>query len=158
MAEVELQKLSGVQMTIRSFVRAADPMAAQVVPLPNGNVTLTASEVEAFRADYGNEKSFRADFVAALMQMAALDARLLAEWQEFQRTRYTAYNWKPHADALAHLLNTSRTVSENAMQLMGTAQQRGLTDKVSALTESIEKIRLRAQAAAEALQSIGSSD
>ncbi|ABF40135.1 hypothetical protein Acid345_1132 [Candidatus Koribacter versatilis Ellin345] len=157
-AEVELQKLSGVQMTIRSFVRAADPTAAQVVPLPNGNITLTVSEVEAFRADYGNEKSFRADFVAALMQMAALDARLLAEWQEFQRTRYTAYNWKPHADALAHLLNMSRTVSEHAMQLMTTAHQRGLTDKVAAVTESIEKVRMRAQAAAEALQSIGTGE
>ena len=157
-AEVEMQRLSAVQMTIRSFVRAADPTAAQVVPLPNGNITLTTSEVEAFRADYGNEKSFRADFVAALMQMAAVDARLLAEWQEFQKTRYTAYNWKPHADALAHLLALSRTVWEHALQLMAIAQQRGLADKVAALTESVEKVRMRAQAAAEALQSIGGTE
>ena len=155
--DVESQKLQVVQMTIRSFVRAADPHASNVVPLPNGNINLTASEVEAFRADYGNEKSFRADFVAALMQMAALDARLLAEWQEFQRTRYTAYNWKPHADALAHLLGVSRTTSEHVLHLMTTAHQRGLADKVAAITESLEKVRMRAQAAAEALQSIGSS-
>ena len=155
-ADVELQKLSAVQMTIRSFVRAAEPGAAQVVPLPNGNITLTNAEVEAYRADYGNEKSFRADFVATLMQTAAIDARLLAEWQEFQRTRHTAYNWKPHADALAHLLAIARTMSESALHLMSTAQQRGLTDKVAAITESLDKVRQRAQAAAEALQSIGS--
>jgi hypothetical protein len=156
--DIEIQKLHGVQMTIRSFVRAADPTAAHVVPLPNGNITLTLSEVEAFRADYGNEKSFRSDFAAALMQMSALDARLLAEWQEFQRTRYTAYNWKSHADALAHLLGISRGVSENAMHLIATAQQRGLSDKAAAVSESLEKLRLRAQAAAEALQSIASGE
>lgn len=156
--DVESQRLHAVQMTIRSFVRAADPGAAHVVPLPNGNITLTNAEIEAFRADYGNEKSFRADFVLALMQLAAIDARLLSEWQEFQKTRYTAYNWKPHADALAHLLGVSRIMSEQAMQLAAIAQQRGLSDKVAAITESTEKVRLQAQAAAEALQSITSGD
>lgn len=157
-AEVEMQKLLSVQMTIRSFVRAADPSAAQTVPLPNGNIQLSAAEVEAFRADYGNEKSFRADYVGALIQFAALDARMGAELEEFQRTRYTAYNWKPHADALAHLLTVTRTVAEQAMQISATAQQRGLADKVKALNDSMEKVRVRARAATEALQSIGSNE
>ena len=154
-ADVELQRLHALQVTMRSFVRAADENSANVVPLPSGSVTLTNAEVEAFRADYGNEKSFRADFVSALMHMAALDARIQSELQEFRKTRYTAYNWKPHADSLAHLLNATRTTAEGAMQLQAIAQQRGLADKVTAITESIEKLRTQAQAAAEALQSIG---
>jgi hypothetical protein len=154
--DVESQKMLAAQMTIRSFIRAADPHSSHVVPLPNGNITLTTAEVEAFRADYGNEKSFRSDYANTLMQMAALDARLLAEWQDFQKTRYTPYSWKPHADALAHLMALSRSVSESSAQLIATAQQRGLIDKVTAMKESLEKVRLRSQAAAEALQSIGS--
>lgn len=154
--EVEQQRLHGVMMAIRSFVRAADPKAAHVVPLPNGNITLSNAETEAFRTDYGNEKSFRADYVSTVMQISAVDARFAAELQELENTRYTAYNWKPHADSLAHLLQASRTLSASAMHLHATALQRGLTDKVTALDESVEKMRARAQAVAEALQSVGS--
>jgi hypothetical protein len=156
-ADQEAQRLQGVQVNIRSFVRAADPASAHVVPLPGGNVTLTSAEVEAFRVDYPNEKSFRADFASALTQLASLDARLAAEWHEFQKKRTTAYNWKPHADALAHLLGLSRSFSENAMHVSSLAQQRGLSEKVSAIAQSMEKVRARAHAAAEALQSIGAT-
>ncbi len=154
-AEKELQRLQSVQATIRRFVRSADAGASHVVPLPNGNVTLTTSEVEAFRADYGSEKSFRADFAAALTQLAAVDARLAEEWHEFQKTRLTAYNWKVHADALAHLLGVAQSLSENAKRLSALAQQRGLHEKAAAIAESLEKVRARSQAATEALQSIG---
>ncbi|HEY3929321.1 MAG TPA: hypothetical protein VGL89_13185 [Candidatus Koribacter sp.] len=154
-ADVELQRLHALQVTMRSFVRAADAHSANVVPLPNASVKLTHAEVDAFRADYGNEKSFRADFVAALMHMAGLDARIQSELQEFHKTRYTAYNWKPHADSLAHLLSASRTTADAAMQLQAIAEQRGLADKVTAITESLDKLRIQAQAAADALQSIG---
>ncbi len=155
-AEVEQQRLQAVQTTIRRFVRAAEAHAAHVVPLPHGNIKLTNAEVEAFRADFGDEKSFRADFVAALIQMASINARLTAEQQDFEKTRYTEYGWKPHADALAHLLIVVRTASDNASRLQTTAQQRGLAEKVAAITESAEKLRSSAKSAAEALQSIGS--
>jgi hypothetical protein len=155
-AEVEQQRLLAVQTTIRSFLKAADVRAKQAVPLPHGNIQLTAAEVEAFRAEYGTEKSFRADFVVALVQIASLDARLMAEGQEFEKTRYTEYGWKPHADALAHLLTLSRSAAENAARLQATARQRGLTEKADAITESENKLRTRAHAATEALQSINS--
>jgi hypothetical protein len=155
-AEVEQQRLQAVKTTIRRFVRAAEMHAAHVVPLPHGNIQLSNAEVEAFRADFGDEKSFRADFVAALMQMASIDARLTAEQQDFDKTRYTEYGWKPHADALAHLLIVGRAALENALRLQTTAQQRGLTEKVAAMTESAEKLRECTKSAAEALQSIGS--
>lgn len=153
-ADIEIDRIHGVQVTIRSFVRAAEPTAAHVVPLPFGSLTLTAAEADAFRADYGNEKSFRADCAATLMQLAALEARLMAELHEFDKTKYTEYSWKPHADALAYLLSATRTASESALQLQNTAKQRGLTEKVTALGESVERVRARAHAAGEALQSI----
>lgn len=156
-ADVEAQELQTVQMTIRSFVRAADEPSARIVPLTFGNITLTEAEVEAFRADYGEEKSFRCDYASSLVQLAALDARLLAQLQAFEKTRHTSYNWKPHADGLAHLLSTGSNIADQAMQLAALAEQRGLHDKATALSESIEKVRPRGRAAAEALQSIGSS-
>lgn len=152
-ADIEVERIHGVQVTIRSFVRAAG--SGNVVPLPFGSLTLTAAEAEAFRADYGNEKSFRADCVSTLMQLAALEARLMAELHEFDKTKFTEYSWKPHADALAYLLSATRTASENALQLQNTAKQRGLAEKVSAISESLERVRARAHAAGEALQSIG---
>lgn len=153
--DVEVERMQALQTTIRNFVRAADPASANVVPLPNGNITLTNAEVEAFRADHGSEKSFRADFASTLMRLAAVEARLQTELLEFERTRYTEYNWKPHADAMAHLLTLGRSAAEFATQLQTTAQQRGLTEKAAALHESVEKARVRARAAADALQSIG---
>ena len=154
-ADIEIERIHAVQVTIRSFVRAADPALAHVVPLPFGSLVLTAAEADAFRAEYGNEKSFRADCVSTLMQLAALEARLIAELHEFDKTKYAEYSWKPHADALAYLLSAARTASDAAAQLQATAKQRGLTEKVSALGESLEKLRARAHAAGEALQAIG---
>ena len=90
--------------------------------------------------------------------MTALDARLMSELHEFEATRHTAYNWKPHADALAHLLSVGRDIVDQAMQLAGLAKQRGLQEKEAALLESVENIRPRGRATVEALQSIDSSD
>jgi hypothetical protein len=157
-ADVEAQALQHVQSTIRSFVRTADAHAAHVVPLPDGNITLTNAEADAFRADYGEEKSFRGQLAYVLMQMAALDARLMSQLQALETTRHTPYNWKEHADALAHLLSTGRNIVDQAMELAGVAKERGLHDKAAALAECIEKIRPRGQAAVEALQSIGSDN
>ncbi len=151
---VEEQRLIAVQATIRSFARSTEPGSEQVVPLPQGNITLYPHEVEAFRTEYGNERSFRADYAALLMQIVSVDARLMTEMQEFLRTRKTLYNWKPHADAMANLLNYARTVYDNAMLLIAVAQQRGLSDKISSINSSFEKLRLRTVSAAETLQSI----
>jgi hypothetical protein len=156
-ADVEADELQRVQASIRSFVRAGDAHSTGVVPLPHGNITLSKAEVEAFRSDYGDETSFRGELATSLMQMAALDARLRAQLLAFETTRNTAYNWKPHADALAHLLSKGRTIVDEAMQLSVVAKQRGLQDKATALLESVENIRPRGRAAVEALQSVSSN-
>jgi hypothetical protein len=154
-AEVEAQALRDVREAIRRFVLAADESSASLVPLPHGNVTLTRWEVEAFRSEPEAEGSFGGDIAASLTQMAALDARLLAELKEFEATRHTAYNWKPHADALAHLLGVGRDIVDQAMHLAVVAKQRGLENEAAGLLESIENIRPRGKATVEALQSLG---
>ena len=55
--------IRAIAESIRNFSRAADSKGGPlVVPLPHGNCALTAAEAEAFRADFLQEKSFRADF------------------------------------------------------------------------------------------------
>lgn len=156
--EAENKEWEAVKVTIRSFVRTADPQAGRIVPLPSGNIELTKAEMEAFQADYGDERSFRADCAASLVSMASLDARLCAHLQEFERTKESPYNWKAHADALAHLLSVGRNIATSSMDLAATARQRGLKEKSDALYESIEKLRPNGRAAVEALQSISTGE
>jgi hypothetical protein len=157
-ADAEAKELEAVKATIRSFVRMADKHAAQVVPLPDGNIELTDAEAEAFFVDYKGEKSFRADCAALHVDIAAIDARLEAQLAAFDKTRQTPYNWKPHADALAHLLSEGKKAAERAMDLAALARERGLNQKADALLESIERIRPRGRAAVEALQLVGGRD
>src|SRR5262249_6484357 len=62
--QVEENKVRGTVESIRNFVRAADPTSAHIVPIRSSQLVLTPTEMEAFRADFYGEKSFRADFVA----------------------------------------------------------------------------------------------
>src|SRR3954454_16590620 len=81
---VEIGKLHSMEDSIRNFVLAADPKSANIVPLKNGNLALTSAEVEAFRSDYGNEKSFRADYATCLRVVAALQVRFMAEMRDYK--------------------------------------------------------------------------
>ncbi|HTZ82723.1 MAG TPA: hypothetical protein VMB66_06000, partial [Candidatus Acidoferrales bacterium] len=57
----EEAKLRRVEESIRVFVRVADPKYRQVVPMRFFNLTLTASEADAYSAAFLEEKSLRAD-------------------------------------------------------------------------------------------------
>ena len=154
-AEAEAKELASVKTTIRSFVRLSESRSAQPVPLPDGNIQLTSAEVEAFLVEYGEEKSFRAEYASVIVDLAAIDARLRYRLAVFDETRQTPYSWKSHADALAYLLSEGKRAAERAMDLSAVARERGLHEKADALTESIEKIRPRGRAAVEALQAVG---
>lgn len=149
---IELGKIDAIETSIRNFVIAADPKAANVVPLRAGNLSLSSAEVEAFRADYQGEKSFRADYARALRSAVNLQARLIAELQEFRAKQSSAYLWKPHADALTFLMTTSQKLQEQSVAILAVAEQRGLADKSSALNTSLQKLRLQVQLAARAIQ------
>jgi hypothetical protein len=151
-AAVEQGNIEAVESSIRNFVIAADPKAANVVPMRYGNLSLSNAEVEAFRADYSGEKSFRADYARALRAAVNLQARLIAELREFSAKQASAYLWKPHADALTYLMTSSQKLQEQCDEILATADQRGLAEKSSALNTSLQKLRMQVQLAARALQ------
>jgi hypothetical protein len=149
---IELGKLRAVEDSIRNFILAADPNAANVVPLHNGNLSLTHPEVEAYRADYGAEKSFRSDYGAAIRQAIAIQARIQLELQEYNSKLGSAYLWKPHADSLAFLIHSAQRLQEQCGAVLSVAEQRGLADKANAITGALQKMRQQLHMAAKALQ------
>jgi hypothetical protein len=153
--EVEQGKLRSMQNSIENFIHAADPRAAGIVPLQNGNLALSNAEVEAYRTNYGGERSFRADYAGALRQAVEIEARIQVEVREYNSKQSSAYLWKPHADSLAFLITAARNLQEQCGTILRMAEQRGLADKVAALTASLQKMRLSMQIAAKTLQGNG---
>jgi hypothetical protein len=149
---VEQGKLRSMEDSIRNFVLAADPKAANIVPLRNGNLVLSSAEVDAFRADYGGEKSFRADYAASMRTITALQGRFLAEMFEFKAKQGSAYLWKPHADALTWLVTAAQQVEQQCGEILKIAHQRGLAEKAAILNASVQKLKTHIQMAAKALQ------
>ncbi len=153
-APVEESKLRAMRDSIQSFVRAADPKSANVVPLKKENLVLSAAEVEAFRASYIGEKSFRGDFAETLCQVIAAHACITTELLELRAKSKSAYLWKPHADSLAFLVARAQKLQEDCEGLIATAEKRGLTDKGTAMNGALQKLRAQAQVVAQALQSL----
>jgi len=150
--EVEEGKLRTMEDSIRNFVLAADPTSANIVPLRGGNLGLSGAEVDAFRAQYGGEKSFRADYAGALRRAVCLQARMMAEVQEFGAKQKSAYLWKPHADALTFLMTSAQALQEQCREILAIAGQRGLADKITAMNSSLQKLQGQIQVAARVLQ------
>jgi hypothetical protein len=152
---VEEGKVRNMLDSIRTFVAAADPKSANVVPLRNANLVLAPPELDAFRADYAGEKSFRGEYAQSLRLVVSVFARIVAELEDYNAKQNSAYLWKPHADSLAYLLAYAQRLQEQCGNLMGVAQQRGLTDKVNALNASLQRLRGQVGVAARALQAAG---
>ena len=151
-AGMEPGKIRTVLESIRNFVKVAERGADNIVPLRGGNVVLTPAEVEAYRSDFGQEKSFRADQANFYMDEVALHTRMMHELAEYKAKRSSAYLWKPHADSLTYLLTASAKCIESGKGLLAMAEQRGLGDKVKSLSGSMDKLRAQMQYVAKALQ------
>ena len=154
---LEEAHLKSMAETVRNFLRAADPKSSQVVPVRSGNLALSSAEVEAFRANYSGEKSFRADYVNALVSIVSLVGRMGIELADFKAKRNSAYQWKPHADALSVLLKIGREVDNRAMTVAELAERRGLSDKNNAVHASLAKLHEQVQVVAETLQTLGAA-
>jgi hypothetical protein len=152
---LEEAKLKEMAETVRTFVRAAGSKSVQVVPVRFGNLPLTPPEADAFRADYTQEKSFRADYVNVLVSIVSLIGRMGVELADFKSKRSSAYLWKPHADSLSNLLKIGREINSRAMTVSELAERRGLADKTIAVNASLAKLREQVQIVAEALQTLG---
>jgi hypothetical protein len=152
---VEDGKIRTMLESIRNFILAADAKSANIFPMRNGNMSLSAAEVEAFRSDFRGEKSFRGDFAQALAQSVALQARMIVELEEFRQRQHSAYLWKPHADSLAYLLQNANRLQEECAAVLHVAEGRGLVDKVNGLTANTQKLRSQCVNVAKALEDVG---
>lgn len=149
---MEETKLRKVEESIRVFVRVADPKFRQVVPMRFFNLTLTPEEVEAYCADYLEEKSLRAGTARALLRLVAVLARMTTEFEELKRQGNSTSLWKLHADSLVVLLEMARTLAEQSSRMITLASQHNGNEFADAIQTSLSKLRERSEQAVYALQ------
>jgi len=154
---MEESKLRNIQDQIKNFIKAADPKGSYIVPLSIGTIPLSAAEAEAFRAEYGTERSFRADLAQSLIGLNIVGARMIQELEEFHRKENSAYLWKPHADSLTYLINKAAKIMAIADQVAEVAQQRGLTEKQMAVRGALQRMRAQIAQITATLQQINPS-
>jgi hypothetical protein len=148
----EESKLVRIEESIRVFVRVADPKFRQVVPMRFFNLMLTQAEVDAYCADYLEEKSLRADVGRTLLRTVAVLARISTELEELARSQNSASLWKLHADSLVVLLEVARTAAQLGSRVMNAiAQQGGTQEQSEAVRISLDKLRHRAEVAVRTL-------
>lgn len=152
---VQEGKIHSAREGIKEHIRSVDPKLAAIVPIKNTKITLAPAEVEAFRADYQTEKSFRADYANVMMNTVAYLSRMIVEVDEYNQKATSAYLWKPHADALAYLLTTLERLNMEAEAVMAVARARGLQDKATAMQSSLSKLRDYAKTVSQTLQAAG---
>lgn len=153
---VQEGKIHSARESIKDHVRSApDPKAAYFVTVKKTRITLTPAELEAFRADYQGEKSFRADYANVMMNVVAYLSRMIVEVDEYNQKSSSAYLWKPHADALAYLLSTLERLNMEATSVLETARARGLQEKAAALQISLDKLRDYARTVSQTLHAAG---
>ena len=153
LAQIEDGKLKSVEDSIRNFVRTVGPRPTCLVPLRNVNLSMIAPEIESFRADFGAERSFRADYAATHRKLLSILGRVLSEAKDFESKQNSEFLWKPHADSLSFLLSAARAALEESAKIAGIAEQRGLADKANALKTSSQRLQNEVQRAAQALES-----
>jgi hypothetical protein len=142
---VEESKLRRVEESIRIFVRVADPKFRQVVPMRFFNLNLTAAEVEAYCADYLEEKSLRAQVGRTLLRSVAVIGRIQTEIEELQRCQPNTSLWKLRADALVVLLDVARSTYDAGSQEVVNGQEAGEPSIPEAVQTSMRKLRERAE-------------
>lgn len=138
---VEDSKLKNMEESIRNFVRAGGDKPPSMMPLKNASVAVSPAEADAFRADFGNEQSFRADYAATIRRMVAIQGRIALELADFKSKESSVYLWKPHADSLAFLVRTAQQALDNAGRVVTAAEQRGLSEKVTVLNLTVQRLR-----------------
>jgi hypothetical protein len=154
---MEEARVEAMLETIKNFVHAADSRSANIFPMRNGNISLSPAEVEAFRADFRGEKSFRGDFASLLTTAVSIYARMLIESESLKQRQSSAYLWKPHADSLTYLIERAGQLQRDSTAVEVTAQKRGLTEKAKALEASVARMQQQSAAVAELLQTVGST-
>jgi hypothetical protein len=154
---VQEGKIHSARQAIKEHVRGTDPKLAYIFPVKNSKITLSPAELEAFKAEYQGEKSFRSDYASIMMTIVAYLSRMVVEVDEYNQKASSAYLWKPHADALGYLVSTLERLSMEAEQVMAVARARGLAEKATSLSASLDKLREYAKTVSQTLQSANHS-
>lgn len=149
---IEETKLRKVEESIRVFVRVADPKFRQIVPMRFFNLTLTPAEVEAYCADYLEEKSVRAGTARTLLRLVAVLARITTELEELKRQGHSTSLWKLHADSLIVLLEIARSLAEQSERMIALANQHNGPEFAEAVQISLDKLRERSELAVTTLE------
>jgi hypothetical protein len=150
----EESKLRRVEESIRVFVRVADPKYRQVVPMRFFNLTLTASEADAYNAAFLEEKSLRADVARTLIRLVSISARISTELEELKRSQKMSSLWKLHADSVVVLLDMASTTTEEAGSVARNAEQNGSGTAARAVHESVKKLRYQSDIAVKTLANV----
>jgi hypothetical protein len=150
----EESKLRRVEESIRVFVRVADPKYRQVVPMRFFNLTLTASEADAYNAAFLEEKSLRADVARTLIRLVSISARISTELEELKRSQKMSSLWKLHADSVVVLLDMASTTTEESGSVAKTAEQNGSGTAARAVHESVKKLRNQSDVAVKTLANV----
>jgi hypothetical protein len=150
---VQEGKIQSARQIIKEHVRISDPKLAHVFPVKDSKITLSAAEVESFKADYQTEKSFRSDYANVMMTIVAYLSRMVVEVDEYNHKASSAYLWKPHADALGYLISTLERLNMEAEQVISVARARGLAEKADSLAASLDKLREYGKTVSQTLQS-----
>jgi hypothetical protein len=150
---VQEGKLQSARQVIKEHVRVSDPKLAHIFPVKNSKITLSAAEVESFKADYQTEKSFRSDYANLMMTIVAYLSRMVIEVDEYNNKANSAYLWKPHADALGYLISTLERLSMETEQVIAVARARGLSEKADSLAASLDKLREYGKTVSQTLRS-----
>jgi len=147
-------KLRRVEESVRVFVRVADPKYRQIVPMRFFNLTLTASEADAYGASFLEEKSLRADVARTLIRMVSISARISTELEELKRSQKMSSVWKLHADSVVVLLDMASSSTEDAGSVAKTTEQKGSPAATAAIHASVQKLRLHTDLAARTLANV----
>jgi len=150
----EESKLRRVEESIRVFVRVADPKYRQVVPMRFFNLTLTASEADAYNAAFLEEKSLRAEVARTLIRLVSISARISTELEELKRSQKMSSLWKLHADSVVVLLDMASTTTEESGSVAKTAEQNGSGTAARAVHESVKKLRNQSDIAVKTLANV----
>ena len=145
-----------MEESIRVFVRVADPKYRQVVPMRFFNLTLTASEAEAYNATFLEEKSLRADVARALIRLVSCIARINTELEELKRSQSMSSLWKLHADAVVVLLDIATNATEESENIAKLAEKSSDAASVRAIQEAIQRLGDRSDIAVKVLAHPGS--
>ena len=112
------------------------------------NLTLTTAEADAYSASYLEEKSLRADMARTLIRMVSISARISTELEELKRSQKMSSIWKLHADSVVVLLDMASTSTEEAGSIAKTAEQAGSGIAGRFIHDSVQKLRVQTDIAA----------